>query len=89
MKMRIKKVFNGIKNLFSNTLEFITLKQQIRYLERELEESKSKERPYIDKINCLKSDNRVLKILNTKLEKKNQQLQEKISKLEKDTLFKE
>ena len=89
MKMKLKKVFKGIKNLFSNTLEFASLKTQIRYLEKELEESKAKERPYIDKINSLKSDNRVLKILNTKLEKKVQQLKETVERLEKDSLFKE
>ena len=87
MKMKLKMVCNKVKNLFNNTLEFFTLKQEIKYLRKELEESKSKEKPYIDKITRLKSDNRVLKILNTKLEKKNQQLQETIKRLEKNTLF--
>lgn len=84
MKMRLKNVFN-------NVLEFITLKEEIRHLRKELEESKTKEKPYIDKIQLLKSDNRVLKILNTKLEKKKQQLEETIKELEKkqNKLFKE
>jgi chromosome segregation ATPase len=100
--MRLKIVLNKIKqffinfankvsNLFNNTLEFITLKEQIKILSKELEESKSKEKPYIDKINRLKSENRVFKILNTKLEKKVKNLQEENERLEKNqnTLFKE
>lgn len=102
MKMKLKIVLNKIKyfldifaekvsNLFNNTLEFITLKEQIRILRRDLEESKRNERPYIDKINKLKSENRVFKILNTKLEKKVKYLQEENERLEKNqnTLFKE
>lgn len=89
MKMKLKMVCNKVKNLFNNTIEFLTLKQEIRYLRKELEESKNKEKPYIDKINSLKSDNRVLKILNTKLEKKNQQLQETINSQKEKALFKE
>ena len=89
MKMKLKMVSNKIKNLFSNTLKFLTLKQEIKYLTKELEESKNKEKPYIDKINSLKSDNRVLKIINTKHEKKIKLLQDKINDLEKNSLFKE
>lgn len=89
MKMKLKTMCNKFKNLFNNTLEFFTLKQEIKYLKSELEESKKREKPYIDKINVLKSDNRVLKILNTKLEKKIQQLKETVERLEKDSLFKE
>ena len=89
MKMKLKTVCNKIKNLFNNTLEFVTLKQEIKYLRKELEDSKSKEKPYIDKINSLKSDNRVLKILNTKLEKKVRLLQDTVKKYEKNPLFKE
>lgn len=89
MKMKLKMVSNKIKNLFSNTLQFLTLKQEIKYLTKELEESKNKEKPYIDKINSLKSDNRVLKIINTKHEKKIKLLQDKINDLEKNSLFKE
>ena len=89
MKMKLKKVLNGIKNLFCNTLDFFTLKKEIRYLRNELEESKNREKPYIDKIQVLKSDNRILKILNTKLEKKNLKLQETIARLENESIFKE
>lgn len=89
MKMKLKNVFDKIKNLFNNTLEFFTLKQEIKILRKELEESKNKEKPYIDKINSLKSDNRVLKILNTKHEKKIKLLQDTVKKYEKNTLFKE
>lgn len=71
-----------ILNFFNNTMDFINLKDEIRYLKKELEESKSKERPYIDKIQSLKSDNRVLKIINTKNEKKIQTLKDRISELE-------
>lgn len=80
-----------LKNAFNSTLEFIALKEEIKYLRKELEESKSKEKPYIDTIQVLKSDNRVLKILNTKLEKKNQHLQETVKELEQrqNRLFEE
>lgn len=71
-----------IKNVFNNTLDFITLKQEIKYLRKELEESKAKEKPYIDKIQTLKSDIRVLKIINTKNEKKIQALKDRISDME-------
>ena len=71
-----------ILNFFNNTMDFVNLKDEIRYLKKELEESKAKERPYIDKIQSLKSDNRVLKIINTKNEKKIQTLKDRISELE-------
>lgn len=87
MKLKIK--FKKMRNLLDNTLEYTTLKQEIKYLRKELEESKSKEKPYIDKINSLKSDNRVLKILNTKLEKKNKLLLDSIQKVEQNGFFKE
>lgn len=83
MKMKFKNGFKKITNFFNNILEFVTLKQEIKYLRKELEESKNKEKPYIDKINRLKSENRVLKILNTKLEKKRQHLEETVKELEK------
>lgn len=86
----VKNVSNGWKdfsykigNLFNNTLNYVSLKQEIRYLKKELEESKAKEKPYIDKIQSLKSDNRVLKILNTKLEKKKVQLEETIQEMKR------
>ncbi len=87
MKMKLKMVSNKISNFFNNTIEFFTLKEEIRYLRKELEESKNKEKPYIDKINSLKSENRVLKILNTKHEKKIQTLKDTVKKLENSTLF--
>lgn len=83
MKMKFKNGFKKITNFFNNILEFVTLKQEIKYLRKELEESKNKEKPYIDKINRLKSENRILKILNTKLEKKKQHLEETVKELEK------
>jgi len=81
MKMKLKNVCDKIKNLFNNTLEFFTLKQEIKILRKELEESKNKEKPYIDKISSLKSENRILKILNTKHEKKIQTLKDTITEL--------
>lgn len=78
-------MFKVTKNFFTNTLEFVSLKKQIRHLEKELEESKNKEKPYIDKINSLKSDNRVLKILNTKLEKKTMNLEQELEKIKSST----
>ncbi len=58
-----------LKNAFENTLEFINLKKRIRFLRKELEESKQKEKPYIDKINVLESQLRTYKIINGQLEK--------------------
>lgn len=58
-----------VKNLFNNVLEYKDLKKRIRFLRKELEESKNKEKPYIDKINVLKSQLRTYKIVNGQLEK--------------------
>ena len=69
MKMILKNVSNGFRNLLSNTYEFLNLKHEIKYLKKELEESKNKEKPYIDKINSLKSQLRICKIINGQLEK--------------------
>ncbi len=62
-------MFKGLKNMFTNIIEFINLKNTIKLLRKELEESKKREQPYIDLINKLKSENRVYKIQNTKLKK--------------------
>lgn len=62
-------MFKGLKNMFTNIIEFINLKKTIKLLRKELEESKQREQPYIDLINKLKSENRVYKIQNTKLKK--------------------
>lgn len=62
-------MFKGLKNMFTNIIEFINLKKTIKLLRKELEESKKREQPYIDLINKLKSENRVYKIQNTKLKK--------------------
>lgn len=82
MKMRLKSVCSKVSNFFNNTIEFVSLKSEVKILQKELEESKSKEKPYIDMIQRLKSDNRVLKILNTKNEKKIQALKDRISDME-------
>lgn len=62
-------MFKGLKNMFTNIIEFINLKKTIKLLRKELEEYKKREQPYIDLINKLKSENRVYKIQNTKLKK--------------------
>lgn len=82
MKEKVKNVSCKVSNVFNNTLNFVALKKEIKHLEKELEESKAKEKPYIDTIQVLKSDNRVLKIINTKNEKKIQTLKETIYELE-------
>ena len=82
MKEKVKNVSSKIGNVFNNTLNFVSLKQEIKYLRKELEESQAKEKPYIDKIQNLKSENRVLKIINTKNEKKVQTLKDTIRELE-------
>lgn len=95
MKMRLKNMCSKVSNFFNNTIEFISLKSEVNILQKELEESKKKEKPYIDMIQRLKSDNRVLKILNTKSEKRKKELEETIKTLEKklkqyeNKLFKE
>ena len=70
MKEKIKNIFNSIKEHFNKILDLATLKTELRYLRREVIELKTKEKPYIDMINKLKSENRILKIQNTKLKKK-------------------
>ena len=61
---------NRIKEFFNKMLDITTLKMELKHLRKENEELRLKERPYIDKINKLKSENRVLKIQYTKLKKK-------------------
>ena len=70
MKEKIKKISNHIKEHFNKILDISTLKSELKYLRKENIELKTKERPYIDMINKLKSENRILKIQNTKLKKK-------------------
>ena len=70
MKEKIKNIFYSIKQHFNKILDIATLKTELKYLRREVIELKTKERPYIDMINKLKSENRILKIQNTKLKKK-------------------
>ena len=82
MKNNIKKAFNGVKEKMNKILDIASLNAEIKYLQNELEESKSKEKPYIDKISVLKSDLRVMKILNTKLENKVKKLETRIKELE-------
>ena len=66
----MKKILTKIKKGFNKILDIATLKTELKYLRREVIELKTKERPYIDMINKLKSENRILKIQNTKLKKK-------------------
>lgn len=68
-------MIKGLKMMFTNVLEFIHLRQTIKILRKQLDESLHKEQPYIDKINKLKSENRVYKIQNTKLKKKIEELE--------------
>lgn len=82
MKNNIKKAFNGVKEKINKILDIASLNAEIKYLQNELDESKAKEKPYIDKISVLKSDLRVMKILNTKLENKVKKLETRIKELE-------
>lgn len=66
----MNKILTKIKEGFNKILDIATLKTELRYLRREVIELKTKEKPYIDMINKLKSENRILKIQNTKLKKK-------------------
>lgn len=56
--------------IFRKILDRATLKQEIKYLRKENEELKEKEKPYIDKITKLKSELRTTRIQYTKLKKK-------------------
>lgn len=61
---------NKLKERLNKLLDIATLKSELKYLRKENIELKVKEKPYIDKITKLKSENRILKIQNTKLKKK-------------------
>ena len=63
-------MINKIKEKFNKLLDLTTLKTELKYLRKENQELRNKERPYIDLVNKLKSENRVLKIQNTKLKKR-------------------
>lgn len=71
---KIKEVLIGVCQetitICKKTFDIATLKQEVKYLRKENEELRLKERPYIDKITKLQSENRILKIQNTKLKKK-------------------
>ena len=82
MKNNIKKAFNGVREKINKFVDIVALNEEVKYLQNELDESKAKEKPYIDKINLLKSDLRVMKILNTKLENKVKKLETRVKELE-------
>lgn len=85
MKKGIKNALKRVRTNFNKIIDIATLNSEIIYLKNELEESKNKEKPYIDTIQALRSDNRVLKILNTKLEKKAKKLEQEIAELENNS----
>lgn len=70
MKEKIKKISNHIKEHFNKILDIATLKVEIKLLKQQLEDEKKKNQPLIDLANKYKSENRILKIQNTKLKKK-------------------
>ena len=80
-----------IKNWLEDLKEFTTLKQTIKILQKEVEESKKREQPYIDMIQKLKSENRTYKIQNTRLKNENAKLKYEISELKskQDKFFEE
>ena len=61
---------NKIKEKFNKILDITTLKAEVKYLRKENEDLRLRERPYIDKITKLKSEIRILKIQNTKMKNK-------------------
>lgn len=81
MKKMVKNVLKKANEKFNRFKDIVALNSEINYLKKELEESKNKEKPYIDKIQALKSDNRVLKIINAKLENKNMKLEQEVARL--------
>lgn len=70
MKEKIKKIFNSIKEHFNKILDIATLKSENKLLKQQLEDVEKKHQPLIDLANKYKSENRILKIQNTKLKKK-------------------
>ena len=54
----ISGFMNKIKNGFDKILDFASLKMQIKILKKENEELRKKQRPYINKISVLTSQNR-------------------------------
>lgn len=91
MKKMVKNVLKKANEKFNRFKDIVALNSEINYLKKELEESKNKEKPYIDKIQALKSDNRVLKIINAKLENKNMKLEQEVVRLNNNvsSFFKE
>lgn len=70
MKEKIKNIFNSIKEHFNKILYIAVLKVENKLLKQQLEDEKKKNQPLIDLANKYKSENRILKIQNTKLKKK-------------------
>ena len=70
MKEKIKNIFNSIKEHFNKILDIATLKVENKLLKQHLEDEKKKNQPLIDLANKYKSENRILKIQNTKLKNK-------------------
>lgn len=77
----VSKIIKTIKNIFNSLLDIATLRLEIKTLREQINDSNKLERKYIDKINKLKSDNRVYKIQNTKLINKNIKLNEEVQEL--------
>lgn len=70
-------MINKIKEKFNKLLDLTTLKVENKLLKQQLEDEKKKNQPLIDLANKYKSENRILKIQNTKLKKKLEILGEK------------
>ena len=73
--------------MWNGCVDFIDLKKDIKYLEKELEESRKKERPYINEIQRLRSCNRTSKIIIGQLEKKIDQLIKELEECQKNNIF--
>lgn len=63
-------MINKIKEKLNKILDIATLKTENKLLKQQLEDEKKKNKPLIDLANKYKSENRILKIQNTKLKKK-------------------
>lgn len=61
---------NKLKERLNKLLDIATLKTENKLLKQQLEDEKKKNKPLIDLANKYKSENRVLKIQNTKLKNK-------------------
>ena len=81
--MKLKIVFNKAKQKINGFVDICALHIEIKNLKEEIESFKKKELKYINNKNRLEADNRTLRLLNVKSQKKIEKLEEKIKEYER------